>query len=364
MNQNKVFISHASSDYRENGKVIPGNAITEIMKVLENNGIDRWIDETGLISSKGWCRQIENAINECNIFLYVSSEKANSSPNTANEIAYAIEQKKHIIPFKIDNSDYHKDNRLNLIRIHYLRYYEDREKALKDLVSTIRCIKTDKIIIDTSVRINKTLNEKRINGSLISNRILSIFNKNEIKNSAELFNSILKDLNCNSENGYNTLNGYIERLKKLADERNYNVRRNRIERLISDMKEDSSSIERHVKIMYILLKMYLYYCLDDIKEVVIIQKEIKDVNFTLSYVEKNAETINDVANSVARTATFILSAAALLTGQGGSVAKGGLFASTHGEKVNIVKTSEKIKSLEDSFNALKAASLALDFWSS
>lgn len=50
---NKVFISHASRDYRDsNGKIIEGNAISQIIKVLDDNNIERWIDESGLVSAK------------------------------------------------------------------------------------------------------------------------------------------------------------------------------------------------------------------------------------------------------------------------------------------------------------------------
>lgn len=87
---NKVFISHASRDYRDsNGKIIEGNAISQIIKVLDDNNIERWIDESGLVSAKGWCEQLKEAIDECNIVLFVSSHNANRSDNTANEISYA-----------------------------------------------------------------------------------------------------------------------------------------------------------------------------------------------------------------------------------------------------------------------------------
>ena len=43
--KNKVFISHASSDFRDNnGHIIAGNAISKIIKTLEANHIERWID--------------------------------------------------------------------------------------------------------------------------------------------------------------------------------------------------------------------------------------------------------------------------------------------------------------------------------
>lgn len=354
MKRNKVFISHASGDYRDmNGRVIPGNAVSEIIKVLDANHIERWIDEKGLISSKGWCQQIEDAINECNIFLYVASVKSNASPNTANEIAYALTHKKHIIPVKLDKSDYHKDIRLNLIRIHYLKYYEDREKALRDLVTTIKSIKTDAVVVDTLVKMKKISNEQKFNGELLSEKVLSIFNSKNIRISAEIFSSFIKSFDCKSETGFELLNQYVERLQSLSEERNYNVRRSRIERLVSDIKEDKAETERTISIMIILLKMYLYFCLDDISEVVLIQKELSEVKFELSYIERNAGTINDTANITVRGAMFAAGLIAAIMGRGGSAANASMVASTKGEKITIVKTPERIEMQKKTFETLK-----------
>ena len=153
--KNKVFISHASRDYRDsNGKIIEGNAISQIIKVLDDNNISRWIDESGLLSAKGWCKQLKNAIDECNIVLFISSQNANSSDNTANEISYAYEHKKHIVPLRLDSSPYHKDVALNLSRLHFLKYYEDKNKALESLVLTIKGIHTPIILNSNDVYIS------------------------------------------------------------------------------------------------------------------------------------------------------------------------------------------------------------------
>ena len=362
MVNNKVFISHASSDYRDiDGHVIKGNAISEIMKVLDDNKIERWIDESCLISSKGWCQQIEDAINECNIFLFVSSENANSSVNIANEIAYALEHKKHIIPVKLDKSQYHKDVRLNLIRIHYLRYYEDRNKALRDIVSTINNIKSSTVIVDTLAKIGKIPNEKRVEGEFLSDRLLAVFNAKGIDVAVNNLKSLVRILGCESETGYNSFTKYLQRLDSLSEERNFNVRQSRIERLVSDIKEDKPISERSVSLLIIILKMFLYFCLDDIREVVLIQKEIDEVKFELSYIERNADTINDVANATIRGATFVASVAATLMGKGGSTARASMVASTKGEKITIVKTSQKINNQKRTFELFRLALQTLYF---
>lgn len=354
MKKNKVFISHASGDYRDaNGHIIAGNAISEIIKVLEDNGIEYWIDEYGLISIEGWCQQIEDALNECNILLYVSSARANLSPNTANEIAFALEHKKHIIPVKIDKSSFHKDVRLNLIRVHYLKYYEDRTKALRDIVATIKRINTDVVVVDTSVKLPNIPNEPKINGELLSRLVLSIFNSKSIKTSFEGFMSLIKSVKCESEAGYNELNKYILRLQSISEERNYNVRRSRIERLVSDIKEDKVEMERINCVIVVLLKMYLYYCLNDIKEVILIQKELGGVKYELSYLERNADTINDIANVTVRGAIVVAGLAAAIMGKGGSLAGASMRTSAMGEKITIVKTSQMIEIQGMAFKTLK-----------
>ena len=259
MSKNKVFISHASLDYRDpQGRIIPGNAISDIMKVLNDNQIGWWIDERGLLSVKGWCQQIADAINDCNIFLFVASERSNVSENTANEITYAISQKKHVIVLRLDKSPFHKDVSLNVIRIHYLNYFLDRRKALRDLVATIKKVNTDKVVLDMAVKIQEIPDEEPLGDIMMSQQVLAAFNASDIKTSVGHFKTLVEKLPCESETGYDKVKEYIKRLDIIADERNYNVRCTNIESLISDIKkEDASVTERSMQVLVILIKMFL-----------------------------------------------------------------------------------------------------------
>lgn len=353
-----VFISHASGDYRDvNGNIIPGNAISEIIRILDSNNIKRWIDEDGLFSAKGWCNQIIEAIDSCNIFLFVSSEKANKSDNTANEIQYALNQKKIIIPFKLDKSEYHKDVYLNLIRIHFLRYYEDRVKALHDLISTIKNIS---IQVNPIVKANLIPDEFLIKGKKLSGQLPSIFNTDDFSTSVSKFRNLEKLLDCESEKGCDSFNDFLDRLERLSEEHNYNVRQARIANVISDIKESKATSERCVCILFILLKMFLYYKLNDVKETIIVQKELDDVKFKLSLLEKNAQTINDATNTVVRGGMFIAGVAAMLIGQGGALARGTVHASTRGESIKVVNTQE-VEAKRLTFETLKNAAKSLTF---
>lgn len=359
--KNKVFISHSSLDYREsNNQIIRGNAISAIIKVLDDNKIERWVDEDGLLSAQGWCQQIKDAIENCNVFLFVSSSNSNKSENTANEIMYALKNHKHIIPFLIDDSPIHKDISLNLIRLHELHYYKDRNKALKDLVTTITGIQTDSIVSYTYAIMDSDKYEESINGEFISKKVLYIFNSQDINLSSNTF-FFLFDLLCVGEKGRKVFLTYLNRLKNLATERNPSVKISRIENLIAQIKDDTSVLERHVKLLSILYKMYLYFLISDIKEVYEIQKEVNDVSFDLTFWEENADPINDIADGIIRIGGFFASAVAVVMGKGGRIARSTLIATTRTKRVDIVKTKQEVFCIKKSFETLKNAILLLEF---
>ena len=54
-----VFVSYSRSDYKnEDGDIIPGNIISQIKKVLEENNISYWIDENGISNGDEFAKLI------------------------------------------------------------------------------------------------------------------------------------------------------------------------------------------------------------------------------------------------------------------------------------------------------------------
>ena len=92
-----------------------------------------------------------------------------------------------------------------------------------------------------------------------------------------------------------------------------------------------------------------------------IQKEIEDIRFELSYIEKNASTINDIANATVRGTMFIAGIASAIMGKGGSSMAA---ASTKGSKITIVKTPQEVNENKIKFEALKTVAKELLFVSS
>src|SRR6185295_2003772 len=61
-----------------------------LAKDLRSAGIKVWIDENDLNIGRSWDKEIEVAINKCNVLLFVASSRSVKSPNVADEISFAL----------------------------------------------------------------------------------------------------------------------------------------------------------------------------------------------------------------------------------------------------------------------------------
>lgn len=134
-----VFISYATRDYMyDDGRIIPGNVISQIQKTLRDNGISYWIDKDGLLCGDEFPVTIAEQIRNAKVFLFVSSQNANQSDWTLNEIATARNYGKRIIPFRYDNTPYDTSIMIYVAGLQYVSFHDNPEKAMSDMVSAIR----------------------------------------------------------------------------------------------------------------------------------------------------------------------------------------------------------------------------------
>lgn len=133
-----VFISYSRKDYvDEQGNVLPDNILSKIKKALKENGISYWFDEEGIYSGDDFASGLTRAIRESSVFLFVSSANSNSSRWTSNEISTALEFKKKIIPFRIDNSPYNDSVMMKIISFDYIDC-KDEQKAINKLLRAVK----------------------------------------------------------------------------------------------------------------------------------------------------------------------------------------------------------------------------------
>ncbi|MBQ7899091.1 MAG: TIR domain-containing protein [Bacteroidales bacterium] len=159
MEQNncEVFISYTRADYVDTDRnVIPGNAISLIKEAFDKAGITYWFDEEGIYAGDPFAAAIVKGIYNCDVFVYISSERSNSSRWTSNEIAIAFAQRKKIIPFRLDDSDYNESVVLYIQNLDHIDYPCNPAKAITRLVTSV----TEYLTRQREIRAEKERKEK------------------------------------------------------------------------------------------------------------------------------------------------------------------------------------------------------------
>lgn len=123
-----VFISYSSSEFDKAEKVC---------QFLEDNDINCWIAPRDIDPGANYPTQIVSAIRNCDVFVLIASESANSSGHVSNEVSIAFDNKKTIIPFRIENVQFTDEFSYFLGRKHWIEAHMDFEKSLYALLRTI-----------------------------------------------------------------------------------------------------------------------------------------------------------------------------------------------------------------------------------
>ena len=118
----KIFFSYSRTD---------ADFALKLALDLKKEGFDVWIDQEDIRAGSEWDLEIENALATCDCLLFIQSEKSVASSNVLDEVYYALEQNKRVIPVLIDNCNTpFRINRLQ--RISFIESYETGLTNLKD----------------------------------------------------------------------------------------------------------------------------------------------------------------------------------------------------------------------------------------
>lgn len=85
----KVFISYSRTD---------GAFVLELARDLRAAGVDLWVDQLDIRTGDTWDQAVENALEECAGLLVVLSPDAVASRSVMDEVSYALEEDKRVIP--------------------------------------------------------------------------------------------------------------------------------------------------------------------------------------------------------------------------------------------------------------------------
>lgn len=175
-NEYDVFISYSRRDYVNEAKnVLPGNIISQIKKVFEENEITYWMDEKGIYSGDEFAKVIAGYIRRSKIFLFVSTENSNSSEWTSDEIAVARMYKKKIIPFRYDDSEYNESVIVFIAKLDFIDYFTNPKPAFQKLVTAIKQylgVRKDPKIQEEIVKLSDSYQQLSIQQESIINQMV------------------------------------------------------------------------------------------------------------------------------------------------------------------------------------------------
>ena len=125
MEKQKIFFSYSRAD---------GSAFAlRLANDLKNKGFDVWIDQEDIRAGLDWDLEIEKALKSCDCVLFLETDKSVVSNNVLDEVYYALDQNKKVIPLVYVDSK--TPFRLN--RLQHIDFTKSYENGLNHLVNEL-----------------------------------------------------------------------------------------------------------------------------------------------------------------------------------------------------------------------------------
>lgn len=115
-NQRKTFISYSR---------VNTEFALKLAKELRVEGFSIWFDQLDIPAGSRWDREVEKALKECEIFMIIMTPAAIASENVLDEIGYAIDHGKKILPILLEMCDVP-------LRLRRFQYVDFTNKGFKD----------------------------------------------------------------------------------------------------------------------------------------------------------------------------------------------------------------------------------------
>jgi hypothetical protein len=139
MPEQKIFFSYSRVD-----TAIAIRLATD----LKNAGANVWLDQLDIALGAIWDLEVEKALVDCSCVLFIASKASVVSNNALNEVYYALEEKKRVLPIKIDDCKIP----FRIQRLHYIDLSIDYEAQFESLLNSLKLeLKTG--MIDVSLKL-------------------------------------------------------------------------------------------------------------------------------------------------------------------------------------------------------------------
>ena len=126
----RVFFSYARED---------GDFARRLASDLRSAGANLWIDQLDIRPGEHWDGAIEAALNECPAFLIVLSPRSVASQNVKDEVHFALEKGKKILPIMMEECELP----FRLRRLQYMDFTTDYDAALSACIAHLKSLFPD-----------------------------------------------------------------------------------------------------------------------------------------------------------------------------------------------------------------------------
>ena len=134
--QRRTFLSYSRNDK---------DFALQLAKELKAAGFPLWIDQLDIPTGARWDDELEKALMECSIFMVILTPDSTASENVKDEIGFAIDNGKRILPILLENAKVP----LRLRRFQYVDFttksYEDGVESAKKLLRNLTDTPTEPI---------------------------------------------------------------------------------------------------------------------------------------------------------------------------------------------------------------------------
>lgn len=120
----KYFLSYSRSDER---------FALRLAKDLRASNVDIWVDQLDIRPSEHWDRAIERAVGDCRGLVVILSPRSVASENVADEISFAIDSRKSVLPVMIEKCVLP----LRITRMHVVDATTSYDKALQQCLGEL-----------------------------------------------------------------------------------------------------------------------------------------------------------------------------------------------------------------------------------
>ena len=131
MERKEIFISYKSEDYDQ---------AQWLRSVLEANGLSCWMAPASIPGGSNYAKEIPMAIENCRVFVVVLTRKCQESIWVPKELDRALNCKKPVMPFVLENCELTDDFNFYLSNVQRYQAYQNKVAAAERMLRDIRAL--------------------------------------------------------------------------------------------------------------------------------------------------------------------------------------------------------------------------------